>query len=163
MSGAGWVHRLGFPMGLRYAPFSLVRWFWQQDPSARLDLTDEQRLELLLQRPVAHEKDLAFVKSDWPRLSLRSGRECFGQGFEGVWQDGKVICTDFGFRIEEIRPDLPMQLWYGKLDTFVPPNHGVQIAARLGTRAYLRMEDETHASIVVNCAKDAFDTLSRST
>lgn len=69
------------------------------------------------------------------------------QGFDGLLQDGKVMCMDYGFRIEDIRPDLPVQLWYGKLDTFVPLNHGVQIAARLGGRAHLRVEDETHASI----------------
>jgi pimeloyl-ACP methyl ester carboxylesterase len=55
-----------------------------------------------------------------------------------------------GFRIEDIRKDLPVQLWYGKDDCFVPAHHGVQIAARLGGddgRVVLRVEDNTHASI----------------
>lgn len=162
MSGADWLHRLGFPVGLRYAPLSVVRWFWQQDPSGRLDLTDEKRLELLLQKPIAHEKDIKVMKSDWPRLALRSARECFVQGFEGVWQDGRLMCMDFGFRIEDIRPELPVQLWYGKLDTSVPLNHGVQIAARLGGRAHLRVEDETHGSMV-NWTKEILEDLVRST
>ncbi|RHZ52341.1 hypothetical protein CDV55_103428 [Aspergillus turcosus] len=88
MSGADWLHRLAFPLGFRYAPLSVVRWFWKQEGSGRLDLTDEKRLELLLQKPIAHEKDIEFMKTDWPRLSLRSARECFVQGFHGVWQDG---------------------------------------------------------------------------
>jgi pimeloyl-ACP methyl ester carboxylesterase len=66
---------------------------------------------------------------------------------------------NFRFRIEDIRPELPVQLWYGKLDTFVPPNHGVQIAARLGGRAYLRIEDETHGSIVVNRMREILEHL----
>jgi pimeloyl-ACP methyl ester carboxylesterase len=70
---------------------------------------------------------------------------------------------DHGFRIEDIRPELPVHLWYGKLDSFVPPNHGVQIAARLGGRAYLRLEDETHASIVVNRMREILEHLVRST
>jgi pimeloyl-ACP methyl ester carboxylesterase len=163
MSGADWVHKLGFPLGLRYAPFSVVRWFWKYEGSGRLDLTDEKRLELLLQNPIAHEKDSDFMKSDWPRLSLRSSRECFMQGFDGVWQDGRLVCMDFGFRVEDIRPELPVQLWYGKLDTFVPLNHGRQIAARLGGRACLRVVDETHGSIVVNRMKDILEDLVRST
>jgi pimeloyl-ACP methyl ester carboxylesterase len=122
-------------------------------------MTDEKRLELLLQRPVAHEKDQAFMKSDWPRLGLVSARESFAQGYEGIWQDGRLICTDFGFRVEDIRTDLPVQLWYGKLDMFVPPNHGVQIAARLDGRAQLRLVDETHASIVLNRMKEILEDL----
>lgn len=105
-------------MGLRYAPLSVVRWFWRRDPSGRLDLTDEKRLELLLQKSVAHEKDRKFMQSDWPRLSLRSARESYRQGYDGVAQDGRLMCMNFGFRVEDIRPELPMQLWYGKLDTF---------------------------------------------
>ncbi|KAL5340158.1 alpha/beta-hydrolase [Aspergillus crustosus] len=159
MKGAGWVHRLGFPLGFRYAPLGLVRWFYKYEGSGRLDLTDEQRLKRLLQRPVGHEKDNDFMRTDWPRLSVQSTRECFKQGFEGVWQDGRLMCTDFGFRIEDIRPGLPVQLWYGKFDTSVPLNHGVQIAARLGERADLRVVDETHASIVVNCMRDVFEAL----
>lgn len=163
MSGADWVHKLGFPLGLRYAPLSVVRWFWKYEGAGRLDLTDEERLERMLQAPVAHEKDNDFMKSAWPRLSLRSSRESFGQGFEGVWQDGQLACMNFGFRVEDIRPELPVHLWYGKLDTFVPLNHGKQIAARLGDRACLRVVDETHASIVVNKMEEILEALVRST
>ncbi|PVH91920.1 alpha/beta hydrolase fold protein [Periconia macrospinosa] len=163
MSGADWLHRLGFTVGYRYAPLSAVRWFWKRDPAGRLDLTDEKRLALELQKPITQEKDAEGVNSDWTRLSLRSAREAFAQGFDGVAQDGRVLCMNFGFRIEDIRPDLPVQLWYGKLDTFVPLNHGEQIAARLGGRAHLRVKDETHGSILVNWTKEILEDLVRST
>jgi len=58
----------------------------------------------------------------------------------------QISGMDFGFRIEDIRSNLP-QLWYGKHDTHVPLRHGEQIAARLGSRARLRKEDKTHASM----------------
>lgn len=163
MSGADLLHKLGFPYGFRYAPLTVARWFWQNDILGRLDLTDEKRLEIMLRQPVGHEKDIAFMKSAWPPLSLRSSRESFSQGFEGVWQDGKLMCMDFGFRVEDIRHDLPVNMWYGKLDSFVPPNHGVQIAARLGENAHLRLVDETHASIVINQIREIFEDLIRST
>jgi hypothetical protein len=60
------------------------------------------------------------------------------------------MCYDFGFRIEDIRPDIPVNLWYGTLDKCIPCNHGVQIAARLGERANLRLLEETHTSIFFN-------------
>ncbi|KAK2806368.1 hypothetical protein FQN51_007412 [Onygenales sp. PD_10] len=164
MSGAGLVHRVGFPYGFRYAPLSLVRWFWKFEGSGRVDLSEERRLELMLQRPVANEKDGDFMKSGWPRLSVRATGETFAQGFEGVWLDGRLACVDFGFRVEDIRPDLPVHLWYGKQDVMVPPNHGVQIAARLGgDKVQLRVEDETHASMVVNKMREILEALVRST
>ena len=153
--GMNWPNWLSFRFGYRYVP-RLVRWWVGQEPSARLDLTDEERLQRVLQQAskmklTAHTKDVAFYNDvDRVRLFLRSHRECFSQGFVGHLSDGKLISTDFGFRIEDIRPDLLVQLWYGKLDTYVPPSHGYQIAARLGCRAHLRMEVETHASIVTD-------------
>ncbi|KAF2464645.1 alpha/beta-hydrolase [Lindgomyces ingoldianus] len=167
MSGARWLNWLGFTLGYRYAPSWANRWFWQRQPIGRLDLTDEKRLELLLQSASgsigAHEKDLEVMKDeDFLRLILRSTRESFAQGYDGIGQDGKVMCMDYGFRIEDIRADLPVQLWYAKHDVFVPLNHGKQIAARLGGRGHLRVEDETHSSIVVNWRKEILEDLVRS-
>jgi pimeloyl-ACP methyl ester carboxylesterase len=90
---------------------------------------------------------------------LRATREAFVQGYDGALLDGKLCCLDFGFRVEDIRPDLPVQLWYGKRDVFVPPNHGVQLAKRLGSRADIRLEDETHACLPVNFKKEIIENL----
>jgi pimeloyl-ACP methyl ester carboxylesterase len=153
MRGANWWHWVGFTFGWRYSPLIFIRWWLQSEPAGRLDLTDEKRLELLLQsvsksEGTAHLKDLEVMNDeDFLRLYLQSSRESFAHGFEATLQDGRVMCMDWGFRIEDIRPNLPMRLWYGELDTFIPLNHGLQIAARLGGRAHLRVEDETHASI----------------
>ena len=166
MRGAKLSNWLGFTLGYPYIP-SLVQWYWQRQPAARLDLTDERRLELLLQgvsRSKMHEKDLEVMKDeDTLRLFLRSARESFAHGCDGLLQDGKLMSIDSGFRIKDIRPDLPVQLWYGKHDTFVPLNHGEQIAARLGGRAHLRVEDETHSSIQVNFREEILKDLVRST
>lgn len=145
------MHWAGFTFGWRYLPLFIIRWFLQREPTGRVDLTDEERLERMLQ-PARfkgmNEKDLAIMKDeDALKMMLRSTREAYAQGYEWVRQDGKLMCMDFGFRIEDIRPELPVQLWYGKKDTFVPLNHGEQIAKRLGDRADLRVLDETHASI----------------
>lgn len=131
-----------------------------------MDLTDEQRLELLLQpswqKTITHEKDRKLMKDkDILRLMLRTTRESYAQGFDWVREDGRVMCKDWGFRIEDIRPDLPVQLWYGKSDDNVPLNHGEQIAIRLGGRAHLRLEDDTHASISMNWKREELEGLLR--
>ncbi|KAK5102530.1 hypothetical protein LTR70_000388 [Exophiala xenobiotica] len=72
----------------------------------------------------------------------------FWKGTDGFMQDMKLLARDPGFRIEDIRKDLKVQLWYGKLDGNVPLRHGEEIARRLGHGADLRVkEDDTHASI----------------
>jgi len=165
MSGARLVNRIGFPYGFRYCPSFLNRWFWQRDVIGRLDLSDEQRLEMALQqvensKPSMSEQELAVMSDPEFHLEyLESTREGFAQGFDGTLLDAKLCCLDFGFKVEDIRPDLPVQLWYGKRDVFVPPNHGVQLAKRLGDRADLRLEDETHACLPVTHKKEIIRSL----
>lgn len=147
-----WSNFIGFTLATQYFP-GLVRWWVGREPANRLDLTDEDRFgrlqrATLKNKSKTHPEDFAvFSDIDLTRLYLSSSRESFCQGFDGFLQDGKLISNDFGFRIEDIRSDLPVQLWYAKLDIYVPISHGEQIAARLGPNAHLRREDETHASI----------------
>ena len=100
----------------------------------------------------AHSKDLAFFGDvDRMKLFIFTASEAYKQGLDGMCQDGKLSASPFGFRVEDIRKDLPVQLWYGSLDTNVPPQHGEYIKRMVGEKAVLRMEEETHASIYLNC------------
>jgi pimeloyl-ACP methyl ester carboxylesterase len=165
MSGARLINRIGFPYGFRFCPSFVNRWFWQRDPIGRVDLSDEERLKLILEqveksKPKMSEKDLAAMEDlEFHRMSLKSTREAFSQGYDGVLVDAKLCCFNFGFKVEDIRPELPVHLWYGKQDVFVPPNHGVQLAKRLGSRAILRLDDETHVSVLVNLKKEILENL----
>jgi len=155
MKGADILHQLGIPYGWRYAPVFLLKWFLSRDAFGRMDLSDEERFQRVLDPSnLASIKDSRdrelMADQDLVRLMLRSTREARAQGFDSIAVDGRVICSDWGFRVEDIRKDLPVQLWYGKDDCFVPANHGVQIAARLGgddENVVLRVEDDTHSTI----------------
>jgi len=160
MKGANWLHWIAFTFGWRYAQPWAIRWFFGGEPSARLDLSDEKRYELQMQAAgkMTNKKDLEFFNdADLVRLFLRGAREYYAHGFGAFTEDGRLICSDWGFRIEDVRKDLPVQLWYGKQDPNVPLNHGVQIAARLGARAQLNVKDETHASLWVNSMREAME------
>jgi hypothetical protein len=157
MKGARWLNWIGFSGGYRYTPRIVNRWFWQSQTPGRLDWSDEKRLEQHMKdfpkspKTTAEVKDFEVMTNEVnARRFLASARESFAQGFDAALQDGRLLSADWGFRIEDVRPDLPVQLWYGKLDSFVPPYHGETIAKRLGDRATLRMEDETHSSIFFN-------------
>lgn len=151
MKGAGWFHWLGFTYGWRYAP-GLAAWYFHRQ--GRFHLSDEQRLKISLEQAEKGASKLPrqelglWLDKDIARRMVLSSRQVYTQGIRGVSQDGYLVGgADFAFRIEDIRPDLPVRLWYGKDDTFVPVNHGHQIAKRLGDNAHLRVEDDTHASI----------------
>ncbi|KAK1659721.1 alpha/beta hydrolase [Colletotrichum godetiae] len=162
MSGAGWFHWIGFNYGWRYTP-RIAGWFFHHQ--GRFHLSDEERLELQLQD--AEKKKATFPKQEagiWSDREIvgrmvMASRQYYGQGIDGVSNDGHLVGTEFGFRIEDIRPDLPVRLWYGQHDTFVPMNHGIQIAKRLGSRANLRLEDDTHASIFFNRRREVLADL----
>ena len=155
---------LGWSGGFRFT--TICKWYWQYDITARLDLSDEERLERLkreFSKSKPPQKDVEIMKDDdfW-RVFLRSSREAFGQGLDGPMNDARLMVSDFGFRVEDIRKDLPVRLWYGSLDTNVPANYGVQIAKRLGANAQLTIADETHSSTFVVCKERAVEALVRS-
>ncbi|KAF2865203.1 Alpha/Beta hydrolase protein [Massariosphaeria phaeospora] len=163
-AGAGFPHWPLFRVGWRYAPVSLMRWHFQRDPGSRIDLSDDERIRLLTQpsklKAIKHAKDLAIYKDEeFLRVWMRASRESFAQGYDGMCQDGYTMCVDWGFRVEDIRADLPVQLWYGKYDRNVPVNHGLQIAARLAGRAHLRVEEDTHASISMMWKREQIEAL----
>lgn len=165
MSGARLINRIGFPYGLKYCPAFLNKWFWQRDPIGRVDLSDEERLSMLMEsvekgKAKMSEKERQVVEDvEFHKVALRSTREGFKQGYDGALVDGRLCCLDFGFKVEDIREDLPVHLWYGKQDVFVPPNHGVQLEKRLGSRAMFHLMDETHVSLTLNWKREVLEGL----
>jgi hypothetical protein len=53
-------------------------------------------------------------------------------------------------RLENVRPDAEIQLWYGRYDVNCPMVYGEETAARLrGDQVWLRIEDEPHLSLLL--------------
>ena len=153
MSGARLTNRIAYSGGILYIPSFIHRWFWRREPVGRVDLTDSERLQML-QRQVENAKSTmskqeraVMTDVDTLRIGLRSTRQGFTQGYDEVLLDARLCCRVFGFKVEDIRSDLPVFLWYAKQDVLVPSNHGVQLEKRLGTRAKLYLKDESHSSI----------------
>jgi pimeloyl-ACP methyl ester carboxylesterase len=158
-----WWHWLGFTIGFRYFP-NLCRFWFSRDPAAQLHLSDEKRLELIqrgFEKSTPHPKDAEVYRDGKEfRIFNYASRQMFKQGMDGFVQDGRLISMDFGFRIEDVR--VPVQLWYGELDTSVPIVQGEEIARRLGEYGKLRVEEETHASITMNWREQILEELVKS-
>ena len=143
---------LGWTYGQRLFP-GLCRWWFSREPGARLDLSEEERMKRLLKafekdKAKMHPKDVPVLGDrDFLWMHLRRAGEVYKQGMDGFSNDFRLLNSDFGFKIEDVRKDLPVQMWHGRLDNMVPLQHAEKVAARLGDNAHLRITDDTHASI----------------
>ena len=151
----------------------LIKVIFTRGPEWRLDLSDDERMEGMRKNfdvKKAHPADAEITRSpnypDMQRLFLRSSREALSQGLAGYLDDAQTLSKDPGFRVEDIRTDLPVQLWYGTDDTNVSPKAGEETAERLraagNTKVELHMEPgETHGSTQVKFQKRQLEDLLR--
>ncbi|KAE9984845.1 hypothetical protein EG328_008247 [Venturia inaequalis] len=158
-SGVPWLQRLGLAIGYPYFP-GLTAWWFKQQPTGRLDSSEEDRLALLVKlckENTKHPKDLPiFLNERFSKLQIVSAQAAFAQGVHHAVHDGTLSCTPWGFKIEDIREDLPVQIWCGTDDVSVPFNHGVQMKNKLKGKDVVLMvrEGETHTSMEVNFMKE---------
>ena len=107
-----------------------------REPGARLDLSEEERSKRISQqfengRKSMHVKEVEmFLDKSWQYMHLRRSAEYYKQGTVGFSHDFRLLSSDFGFKIEDIRKDLPVHVWHGKLDNMVPPQHVASFAMR---------------------------------
>lgn len=151
----------------------VMRWIFARSPAWQHDLSDEEKMESVrwsFDLKKAHPADAEIARrADYPdlvRLFLESAREAVAQGWQGFLDETAVLSKDPGFRVEDIRADLPVQLWCGTDDTNVSPKAGEETAQRLraggNTKVELHMEaGETHGSTQVKYRKRVLQDLLR--
>jgi pimeloyl-ACP methyl ester carboxylesterase len=66
-------------------------------------------------------------------------------GDEGWWDDGEAHFREWGFDLARI--EVPVQLWHGRHDRFVPFQHGEWLAGHIpGVDAHLT-DDDGHLTL----------------
>jgi hypothetical protein len=86
-------------------------------------------------------------------------REHYKQGVDGYMEEGRILSRVMGFKLEDVSPPVPIQLWYCKQDDHVPLRIGEAVAARLDNRTGFYVRDEPHLSIVLKYRYDALELL----
>lgn len=77
---------------------------------------------------------------EWLSNSMKDG---LAPGDEGWWDDSPAALTDWGFDLKGIR--VPVKVWHGRNDRFVPFQHGEWLAANIpGAEAHFT--DDGHLS-----------------
>jgi pimeloyl-ACP methyl ester carboxylesterase len=75
-----------------------------------------------------------------------SGREGLAPGDQGWWDDGVSHQTGWGFDLADIR--VPVKIWHGRQDRFVPVQHGEWLAANVPGAAADISDDNGHLSLI---------------
>ena len=96
--------------------------------------------------------DRAAQSPELTQWLWRCGHDGLAPGGEGWWDDGMAQLKPWGFSFESI--SLPVQLWHGRHDQFVPFQHGQWLADHIpGVDAHLSDADG-HITLIQNRIPD---------
>jgi pimeloyl-ACP methyl ester carboxylesterase len=91
-------------------------------------------------RTLCSPVDVAVLTGEFAEYLLAAVRRGVGQSIEGWMDDDFAFVSPWGFELDHIR--VPVQLWHGAQDRFVPIAHGRWLAERIpGVDAHLSDED----------------------
>src|SRR5690349_4028771 len=89
---------------------------WEQELSVTPDRLTESLKTLL------SDADAAVVTGEFAEHMVRGIRDGLADGDQGWWDDWVADVAPWGFEFESIR--VPIQVWHGRKDRFVPFQHG---------------------------------------
>jgi pimeloyl-ACP methyl ester carboxylesterase len=114
------------------------------DRQAILDMTADQMAEA--NKSLVSDADAAAQTPEFTEYLLSGMKAGLAPGGEGWWDDSIAQLRPWGFEVESIK--VPVQLWHGRQDRFVPFGHGVWLAHRIpGVDAHLT-DDDGHGTLL---------------
>jgi pimeloyl-ACP methyl ester carboxylesterase len=106
---------------------------------------------------LASEPDQKVLTGAYADHSARGLREALRGGIWGWFDDDKEFVGDWGFDVAAI--EVPVTVWQGELDRFVPPGHGRWLAEHVaGAKAWL-LPGEGHLSLNLGFYGQVLDDL----
>ena len=151
--GMGEDNQFEYPLAAQ-DPAGLLEWMEPQtEPMSRIE-PDEwvRRLDSLMS-----DVDARSVTGAFGEYLAGSYRSAFRDGPWGWYDDDLAFVGDWGFDVADIR--VPVSVWQGRQDLFVPITHGEWLAANIpGARAHLRPE-HGHLSLGVGAFGEILDDL----
>ncbi len=88
--------------------------------------------------------DAQALTGDLAQWLADSAHDGLAAGDQGWWDDGVSHLTDWGFDLEDIQ--VPVKIWHGRQDRFVPVQHGQWLAANVPGAA-ADISDDGHLSL----------------
>jgi pimeloyl-ACP methyl ester carboxylesterase len=127
-----------------------------KEQTAELLSADAEQLHAAL-GDLLSDVDSAVLTGDFAEYMLAVDRQALGHGVTGWFDDDVAFLSDWGFPLDTI--EVPVTIWQGAQDRFVPFAHGQWLAAHVaGAQAELRPE-HGHLSLAVGAYGDVLDDL----
>jgi pimeloyl-ACP methyl ester carboxylesterase len=120
-----------------------------RDPGAARVKSVQDRLDMLTMtadqitegwKSLLSPVDAAAVTGDLAEWLIRGFQDGLATTDEGWWEDGVAHLESWGFALDLI--SIPVQVWHGRHDQFVPVQHGEWLAAHVpGAEAHISDTD----------------------
>lgn len=125
------------------------------DPVKAREKSQRDRAELLSATPegfrsfmqsLLTETDAAVLTGELAEHLVTSTREGLAPGDQGWWDDSWAMIHAWGFGLDEIR--VPLLVWHGRQDQFVPFQHGEWLAAHIPAVEAHLTDDDGHLTLI---------------
>jgi pimeloyl-ACP methyl ester carboxylesterase len=131
-----------------------IKLLLKDEPAARAKLVvDRERLlavtadERVNAFPtLMSEVDATAFNRELAEYLVLTTHDGLAPGGEGWWDDGCAHMQPWGFSLETIR--VPVQLWHGRHDLFVPFQHGEWLASRIPKVEARLSSDDGHLTLL---------------
>ena len=103
------------------------------------------------------EADAAVLTRDFAEQLVRDFQDGLAPGDQGWWDDNVSHLSPWGFELDSVR--VPVKIWHGHQDRFVPVQHGQWLAAHVpGAEADIS-ETDGHLTLLVNRVPEVHERL----
>lgn len=92
--------------------------------------------------------DRAVLTGEFVQWLLASARDGLAPGDQGWWDDSVAMCTPWGFDLGAI--EVPVQIWHGRQDKFVPLQHGQWLAGHVRSAQPRLSDQDGHLTLLEN-------------
>jgi pimeloyl-ACP methyl ester carboxylesterase len=103
------------------------------------------------------EADLKYLVEPFVGWSFAGFERSISTGIWGWFDDDKAAFMDWGFALSDI--EIPVTIWFGEEDRFVPPAHGLWLSERIPTASFHLLAGEGHVSMQEGYHGEVLDEL----
>lgn len=122
-----------------------------------LSITPEQLTEAWA--TLLSATDTAVLTGEMATFLVSNLKEALAPGDQGWWDDGVAEVADWGFDLRAT--EVPVQIWHGAEDRFVPFQHGQWLVAHVpGAEAHLT-ETDGHLTLLARAVPEVHDWICR--
>ena len=129
--------------GMEQANIEEIKLMLEDEAAARASLGPEREAMLALQPDQLAER---MGSPELAEFLVRGFHAGLAPGGEGWWDDSIAQLRPWGFEVDAI--NVPVQLWHGRQDTFVPFEHGEWLAKTIPDVDAHLTSDDGHSTVL---------------